>query len=64
MKFYKPKRVKEFSGNVEVAITALDTTGIRMTSHDGIPRKSLRLEETTPEEVYEIIIRALEGVAE
>ena len=59
MRFYKPRKIKEFSGRVEVAITALDTSGLRMSSHDGIDRKSIRLEDTNPEEVYRIIIEAV-----
>lgn len=60
MKFYKPKRVKEFSGTVEIAVTPIDTSGIRMSNRDGIERKSIRMEETTPEEVYRIIHKALQ----
>lgn len=59
MKLYKPKRIKEYSGRVEVAINPLDTSGIRMSSHDGIQRKSIRLEDTTPDEVYRVIVKAL-----
>ncbi len=64
MKFYQPKRIKEFSGRVEIAITPLDKSGLRMGSHDGIERKSIRVEETTPEEIYQIIYEALKVKAE
>lgn len=65
MKFYKrPKRTREFSGRVEVAISPIDKTGTRMSNKDGIERKSLRMEETTPEEVYQIIYKALQRASE
>ena len=60
MKFYKPKKIKEFSGRVEVVVTALDQSGMRMSARDGIDRKSIRLEETTPDETFQIILKTLE----
>ena len=60
MKFYSPKQVKVFSGRVEVAITPLAQNGSRMSGHDGVERKSLRLEDTTVEGVYRIVYKALE----
>ena len=57
----KPRIPKQFSGRVEIAITALDSTNQRMNSKDGQPRLAFRVEDTTVIEVYELIKEIIEG---
>ena len=61
MKIYrhKVKASGQFSGRVEIGITAIDTNGKRMSNKDGIPRSTIRLEETTVDEVYQFLHKAL-----
>jgi len=60
MKFYqRPKKTREFSGRVEVAIFPIDKTGVRMSRGDGVERKSFRLEDTTVGEVYQVLCEAI-----
>jgi len=56
----------EFSGRVEVVVTALDKKGRRLSSKslsDEVTRKSIRIEETNVSQVYRVIIDALEKEA-
>lgn len=61
MKIKIPKD-QEFTGKVEVAINAIDEKGVRLSPRSSaltVHRKSLRVEETTVSEVYEVILKAL-----
>ena len=63
MKIIGQKRrrlVQEFSGRVEIAITGIDTQGKRMNLRSGPYRRSIRIDETTVDEVYEIVYVAIE----
>ena len=62
MKF-KTRPNRELSDKVEIAITALDKQGKRLTNIgtlDSTARKTIRLEETSVAEVYELVIKALQ----
>ena len=52
---------QQFSGKVEVAVTGIDTNNRRMTTGY---RKSIRVSETTIEEVFGIIYEAIIAKAE
>lgn len=64
MKIYTHKKqtIGIFSGRVEVAITGIDTLGKRMSG--GGNRKTIRLEDTTIQEVYDIILNTLQKEAQ
>jgi hypothetical protein len=61
---YRRKPEQKFSGRVEIAITGLDETGNRMKLHSGGWRRSLRVGDTTVDEVYDIVLRAIEEHSE
>ena len=44
-----------FSGKVRILIQGLATDGHSMTSVDGMPSRSITVDMTTPEDVYELI---------
>lgn len=57
----KMRKEQEFTGRVEVAVSAIDERGNRLSAKaDMSHRKSIRLEETSVIEVFGIILKALE----
>jgi len=60
-RFKRGKPEQKFSGRVEVAVTGLDTDGNRMQLHQGPWRRSIRVSDTTVDEVFDIVYAALEG---
>ena len=60
MKIYDQRQRREpgkFSGKIEVVFTRINTEGKRMSGLNN--RRTIRLEETTLEEVYQILYVAL-----
>lgn len=51
----KPQGDRIFNGKVRVNIQGISTSGRSMTSSDGMPGRSITVDMTTVEEVYELI---------